>query len=95
MLDNAKIAEIAREIATANLSSSAAVTNVTTAPYADSEGRDALRITIVVSPIEGTDIGGEAVLDTLVQIQEQLQAAGEDRFPLIEYEAENEVFGDT
>ncbi|MGY3449757.1 hypothetical protein [Bradyrhizobium sp. USDA 4353] len=95
MLDNAKIAKIVREIATANLSSSAAVTDVTTAPYADSEGRDALRITIVVSPIEGTDIGGEAVLDTLVEIQEQLQAAGEDRFPLIDYEAENEVVGDS
>lgn len=95
MLDNAKIAKIARDVATANLRSSAAVTDVTTAPYADSEGRDALRITIVLSPIHGTDIEGEAVLDTLVQIQEQLQAAGEDRFPLIEYEAENEAVGDT
>jgi hypothetical protein len=95
MLDNVKIAEIAREVATATLSRSAAVTDVTTSPFADSEGRDALRITIVLSPIQGANIAGEAVLDTLVQIQEQLQAAGEDRFPLIEYEAENETVGDT
>ncbi|WP_244425098.1 hypothetical protein [Bradyrhizobium sp. STM 3843] len=91
MLENSQIAKIARQVATANLSSSAVVTTVTTAPFTDSEGRDALRITIVLSPVEGAKIEGDATLDTLVQIQEHLLAAGEERFPLLEYATENEV----
>jgi hypothetical protein len=91
MLDNSKIVKIARDVVTANLSSSAAVTDVTAASRVDSEGRDALRITIVLRPTHDAKIEGEAVLDTLVQIQAQLQAAGEDRFPLLEYATENEA----
>ncbi len=97
MLTNSDIVNIARKVATANLSNSAAVTNVTTAPFVDSEGRDALRITIVLDPVSGKRIEGDATLDTLVQIQEQLQAAGEERFPLLEYttEGEADAGGDT
>lgn len=91
MLDNTKIAEIARDIVTANLSRSVTVIDVTAAPRIDSEGRDALRITIVLRPVNNAKIGGEAALDTLVQIHEQLQAAGDDRFPLLEYSTENEA----
>jgi hypothetical protein len=91
MLDNSKIAKIARDVVTANLSNSAAVIDVTAAPRVDSEGRDALRITIVLRPINNARIEGEAALGTLVQIHTQLQAAGDDRFPLLEYTTENEA----
>ncbi|MGY4304228.1 hypothetical protein ACVIJ6_001471 [Bradyrhizobium sp. USDA 4369] len=91
MLDNLQIAKIAREVAAANLSSSAAIADVTAASRVDSAGSDALRITIVLRPVVDAKIAGEAVLDTLVQIQERLQAAGEDRFPLLEYTTEDEA----
>ena len=48
MLDQETIDTIARQVATANLSSTN-VTGVFSAPTTDSEGRDALRITIVLA----------------------------------------------
>jgi hypothetical protein len=34
---------------------------------------------------------GEAVLNTLVQIVDRLQQAGDERFPIIEYATEEEL----
>ena len=89
MLDKNKIIEIARDIATANLT--AAVTNVLVEPATDSVGSDALRITIVIQPGSAARLSGDAVLDTLVQIQENLRANHEERFPIIEYATEEEL----
>jgi hypothetical protein len=90
MLDEKKIRQIAREVATANLSS-ANFTSVLSSPAVDSEGHDALRITIVIKPAAVSKIGGDAVLDTLVQIRNRLLKAGEERFPIIEYATEKEL----
>ena len=54
-------------------------------PSVDSEGRHALRIIIVLTPGSVPAIGGDAALDTLVQIREKLHAAGEERLPIVEY----------
>jgi hypothetical protein len=90
MLDEKKIRQIAREVATANLSS-ANFTSVLSGPAVDSEGHDALRITIVIKPAAVSKIGGDAVLDTLVQIRNRLLKEGEERFPIIEYATEKEL----
>ena len=90
MLDQAKVDQIAREAAAANLTSSA-VTGVSSASTTDSEGREALRITIVLEPGAVPKITGDAVLDTLVQIHDRLRKAGEERFPIIEYATEAEL----
>ena len=71
MLANDQILTIARDVATANLTSSS-VSNVITEPTIDSEGREALRITIVLEPGATARITGDATLDTLVQIQDRL-----------------------
>ena len=90
MIDRIEIDRIARDVATANLTSST-VRNIITESAIDSEGREALRITIVINPGAATKIKGDAALDTLVQIQDRLQKAGEDRFPIVEYATEEEL----
>jgi hypothetical protein len=90
MLDEQKILTIARQVATANLTS-ASVINVISEPTIDSEGHEALRITIVIPPGAAASLGGDAALDTLTQIQDRLQTAGEDRFPIVEYATEDEL----
>jgi hypothetical protein len=90
MLDEKKIRQIAHEVATANLTS-ANVSSIASSTAIDSEGHEALRITIVIKPGAETKIKGDATLDTLVQIQDRLRKAGEERFPIIEYATEKEL----
>lgn len=90
MLDQKKVSAIARSVAVANLTS-AAIKTVASEPFTDSEGRDALRITIVLKPDAPARIKGDATLNTLVQIEEKLRKAGEERFPIVEYATEEEL----
>ena len=90
MLDQTTIATIARQIATANLSS-ANVTGVFSAPMTDFEGRDALRITIVLAEGATDRLPGKKTLNTLVELQDELLKQGEDRFPFIEYATDKEL----
>ena len=57
----------------------------------DSQGQDALRITIVIAPGAETRISGNAALDTLVGIRDQLRRAGEDRLAIVEYATKEEL----
>lgn len=90
MLDEKRIREIAHEVATDKLTS-ANVTSVSSSATIDSEGHDALRITIVIKPGSASKIKGDASLDTLVEIQERLRAEGEERFPMVEYATKKEL----
>jgi hypothetical protein len=90
MLDEKRIREIAQEVATANLTS-ANVSSVSSSAAVDSEGHDALRITIVIKPGSASKIKGDATLDTLVGIQDRLRAEGEERFPIVEYATKKEL----
>jgi hypothetical protein len=90
MLDEKIIHQIAREVAAANLTS-ANVSSIASSTAIDSEGHEALRITIVIKPGAEAKIKGDAALDTLVQIQDRLRKAGEERFPIIEYATKKEL----
>lgn len=90
MLDTEKVSEIARQAATANLASDS-VQSVFTESATDSEGREALRLRIVIKSAALQKLKGDAVLDTLVDIQHRLHEAGEDRFPIVEYITEDEL----
>jgi hypothetical protein len=90
MLDEKRILEIAHEVATDKLTS-ANVTSVSSSATIDSEGHDALRITIVIKPGSASKINGDATLDTLVGIHERLRAEGEERFPMVEYATKKEL----
>jgi hypothetical protein len=90
MLDDKEIAQIATEVATANLSQRN-FTSVVSSSTTDSVGEGALRITIIIPAGAESRIQGDATLKTLVQMQERLRRAGEDRFPIIEYSTEKEM----
>lgn len=90
MLDDNQVQQIARQVATANLSS-ASFTSVLSSSTVDSEGHDALRITIVLKPGVADKIKGDAALDMLVQMQQQLRKAGEERFPFVEFATKQEL----
>ena len=90
MLDEKRIRQIAQEVATANLSSSN-FTSIASSTAIDSEGHEALRITIIIKPNAESKIKGDAALNTLVQIQDRLRKEGEERFPFVEYATQKEL----
>jgi len=90
MLDERKIEEIAKRVASANLTSTN-VTSVSSSPTIDSLGQDALRITIVIKSGAESTISGDAALDTLVGIRDKLRLAGEERLAIIEYATKEEL----
>jgi hypothetical protein len=90
MLDEKRIEEIAQEVARENLASSN-ISSVSSSMAIDSEGHDALRITIVINSGSEAKISGDAALDTLVGIQDRLRREGEDRFAIVEYATDEEL----
>jgi hypothetical protein len=90
MLELEKVTEISTEIAKANFGPENVV-RVESEPTADSQGEEALNLLIVMAPAIAESIDGDAVLDTLVQIIDRLQQAGDERFPIIEYATEEEL----
>ncbi len=55
----------------------------------DPDGRDALRVVLVVDA--ENKITGDLALDVLVRIQQDLQRAGEARFAYVEYATEQDL----
>ena len=90
MLQDKRIREIAREIASTNLDS-ANISSVASSTAVDSSGQEAVRITIVIKPGVEEKIKGDAALDTLVQLQDRLRKEGEERTPIVEYATKNEL----
>ncbi len=84
MLDQKRITKIAREIAVATLAPKN-VEKVLSKADADFEGRDVLRITIVIPARAVSRISGDAAIDTLFGINKRLQEEGEERFAHVEY----------
>jgi hypothetical protein len=77
-----QINQTVRQAVTAALGSNAV--RVDTSPTTDSEGNDALRVRITLTPGSTEAVRG-AALKTLVKIHDRLQEIGEERFPIIEY----------
>jgi hypothetical protein len=97
MLELAKVNDVVNRAAAATLKRQAGVQRVFSEPASDSEGIEALRITIVLKRGSADKISGDKALDTLVGIERALREAGEDRFPIIDYVTEEELesSGDT
>ena len=90
MLTPAQISEVAEEVARAKLTPNV-VKQVLAEPTTDSEGHEALRVTIVIEAGAANRIKGDSIRDTLVQIQDRLREAGEDRFAIVEYATQDEL----
>jgi hypothetical protein len=67
------------------------VRRVVSAPTTDSDGHEALSVTVVLNSGDGVQATGEEALDAIVRIGQDLRDAGEDRQPIIEFATEEEL----
>ncbi len=63
-------------------------------PTTDSQGREALKITVVIPPGATRKLRDGAVLDASVRLRERLREMGENRTPIVEYATEAELAQD-
>lgn len=90
MLDTDQISQIVTRIVEAN-TAPRSVRRVMAEPASTSEGEDALRITIVLTPEAVAQLASGHPLDVLVQTSDQLRSAGDQRFPILKYATEEEL----
>ncbi len=90
MLDTQRITDIAQGFAHTRIAG-ANLERVFTETTTDSQGEEAVRITLVLHPDAVRQLTGDVALDLLVGIQDQLMDAGEDRLAMIEYATEEEL----
>ncbi len=91
MLELVKVNEVVKKAASAVLKRQARVRRVISERASDSQGLEALHITIVLNNGDADRISGDRALDTLFAIERALQGASEDRFPIIDYVTEDEL----
>ena len=89
-MDKTRIELLAKQAATSTLGTGS-VKSVISAPMIDSEGEEALRLTIVMSPGFVAALNeGSKVVDTMVRVHDTLEKEGEKRFPFVDFaEAEH------
>lgn len=90
MMDSAKVAELAELAARRWID----LERVIVEPMVDSQGEEALRVTLVLDPNVVERVTGDQALDVLVDINDALQAAGDERLPIIFYATEQELRAD-
>lgn len=93
MLDDLRITEVTRDVVQ-NQVAVPGLERVLTRPVIDSDGNDALRITLVWNPEAAEKLTGDNAVDLLVGIQERLEEEGEERFAIIEHATEEELATD-
>lgn len=93
MLDYRTIEKIADRVAKQKVAK-AGLERIVAVSVTDSEGNDALRITLVLKPKAVEALTGDTAIDLLVELQRALAEEGEERFPIIEYATEQELAED-
>jgi hypothetical protein len=83
-MDKSHIELLAKNAATATLGSGS-VSSVIMAPMIDSEGEEAMRLTIVMSPGFAVALDGSKVVETMALVHDSLERAGEKRFPFLDF----------
>ncbi|WP_428534171.1 hypothetical protein [Rhodopila sp.] len=63
-------------------------------PATDSDGREALHVTIILLGGKRKEVSGDSALDAIVRIQRDLRRSGEERFPIIEFATDEEMAPD-
>ncbi len=90
MLDDQIVAEIAGDVVR-SYGAGDKLERVIPTPTIDSQGLDAIRLTLVLKPAAAEGLTGREALDLLVGIQQGLYDKGEERLPIIEYATEQEL----
>lgn len=91
MLELSQVDEVVNKAVSAALKKHAGITHVISEPTSDSQGDEALHITIVLKSGSADKITGETALNALVSVDRALREAGDDRFPIIDYVTEDEL----
>jgi hypothetical protein len=90
MLELSEVDRIAGKAASAALKDDR-VAKVFSRPTADSDGKEALNVTIVIRRGAADQVNGDSALEAMVTIGHGLEAAGEDRPPIIYFVTEEEL----
>jgi hypothetical protein len=94
MMDIGRIRELAREVFRRKLGPKR-VEDVVVEPRTDSLGNDALRVLVVISPLALKQLkNGEDTAIARFEFGQQLELAGEERFPIVEYATREELLAD-
>ncbi len=91
MLELSQVDEVVNKAVSAALKKQAGITHVISESTSDSQGDEALHITIVLKRGSADKITGESALNALVSVDRALREAGDDRFPIIDYVTEEEL----
>ena len=94
MLKLAQVNGVVKKAASAALKRQAGVRNIISEAALDSEGHEALHITVVLKRGEADKITGDTALDTLVGIEKALRDASENRLPIVFFAGEEELEAD-
>ncbi|TXL71737.1 DUF2188 domain-containing protein [Vineibacter terrae] len=89
-MDTQTITQIAQGLVRAQFGESS-LERVITEPAIDSQGKDALRIILVLKPGAVRKLTGKRVIGVLVGMQQKFEAEGDERFPIVEYATEQEL----
>ena len=68
----------------------AEISKVYSEPAIDSDGHEALHVTIVLKARK-KDLSGDSALNAIVRIQRDLLKSGEERFPIVDFVTEDEL----
>ncbi len=73
------------------------ISRVFSVPATDSEGHEALHVTVVLKKSKNREMNGDLALDTIVSIGRALRDSGDERLPIVEFVGEEELepSGDT
>jgi hypothetical protein len=90
MLTLSEVNQIAEKAAAAALKR-VGISRVVTEPTVDSDGNDAFKVLVVFKRGMTETITGAEGLRTIVKINQDLEKAGDDRLPIIEFATEEEL----
>jgi hypothetical protein len=81
---------VIRAVSASLVNESVILSRVISQPTTDSVGHDALNVTIVFSDAS-QELNGRGAVDIIVRVQRELENAGDERFPIIEFATEDEM----
>jgi hypothetical protein len=93
MLDDTKIAGITREVGREKLTPRW-FEDVMIEPAVDSEGNDALGITVILTRKPDRHLKGKILVRFLVELRQRFDALGEGRTPLLHWATREELAAD-
>lgn len=84
MLEDPQVQKLMKQVA-AGIFPATELLDVRAEPASDQDGKDALRITLVITDDLVDKLTGEQLADLLTEIRDLLLVQGDERFPLLHF----------